>query len=64
MALDPTMASKYFLRGKKSVADLKNELQNHEAGRKLQKPPTPFVGVKPYGKSRSKPNAPVPVSLH
>jgi hypothetical protein len=40
--------------GKKPAADLKKDLQIQEAGRKSRKPPTPFVGIKPYGKSQSK----------
>jgi hypothetical protein len=39
---------------KNPVADLKNDLQTYEEGRKSQKPPTPFVGIKPNGKSRFK----------
>jgi len=36
--------------GQKPRADWKNVLQIPGAGRKSRKPPTPFVGMKPYGK--------------
>ena len=39
--------------GQKPRADWNNDLQIQGAGRKSQKQPTPFVGIKPYGKSRS-----------
>jgi len=38
--------------GKKRVVDWKNDLHNLGAGRKSRKPPTPFLDIKPYGKSR------------
>jgi hypothetical protein len=34
----------------------KNDLQIQGAGRKSRKPPTPFVGKKPYGKSQLRTN--------
>ena len=40
--------------GQKPRADWKNVLQTYEEGRKSRKPPTPFVGIKPYGKSQFK----------
>jgi hypothetical protein len=40
--------------GQKPVVDWKNDLQIQGAGRKSQKPPTPVVGIKPYGKSQIK----------
>jgi hypothetical protein len=36
--------------GQKPRADWKNDLQTYEESRKSPKPPTPFVGIKPYGK--------------
>jgi hypothetical protein len=39
-----------FRAGKKPVADWKNDLQTYEESRKSRKQPTPFVGIKPYGK--------------
>jgi len=36
--------------GQKLKADWKKDLHNLGAGRKSRKPPTPFVGMKPYGK--------------
>jgi hypothetical protein len=36
--------------GQKPVVDWKNDLQIEGAGRKSKKQPTPFVGIKPYGK--------------
>ena len=38
--------------GQKPRADWKNVLQIPGAGRKSRKPPTPFVGYKPNGKSQ------------
>jgi len=38
----------------KPRADWKNDLQTYEESRKSRKQPTPFVGIKPYGKSRLK----------
>jgi len=38
--------------GQKPRSDWKNDLQIQGAGRKSRKPPTPFVGIKPYGKSQ------------
>ncbi|MGB7749645.1 MAG: hypothetical protein WBN75_20425, partial [Verrucomicrobiia bacterium] len=38
------------LRRTKPRADWKNDLQTYEESRKSPKPPTPFVGIKPYGK--------------
>jgi hypothetical protein len=38
--------------GQKPRADWKNDLQTYEVSRKSRKQPTPFVGIKPYGKSR------------
>jgi hypothetical protein len=46
------MAANYPLRRKKPVVDWKNDLQIQGAGRKSQKQSTPFVGIKPYGKSQ------------
>jgi len=43
-----------FCAEQKPVVDWKNVLQIPGAGRKSRKPPTPFVGIKPYGKSRLK----------
>jgi len=40
--------------GQKPVVDWKNDLQIQGAGRNSKKQPTPFVGIKPYGKSRVK----------
>src|SRR5271163_3231192 len=40
--------------GQKPRSDWKNDLQTYEEGRKSRKPPTPFVGIKPYGKSQLK----------
>ena len=40
--------------GQKPRADWKNVLQIPGAGRKSRKPPTPFVGYKPNGKSQIK----------
>jgi len=40
--------------GQKSRADWKKDLHNLGAGRKSRKPPTPFVGMKPYGKCQYK----------
>src|SRR5208283_3774364 len=40
--------------GQKPRSDWKNDLQTYEEGRKSRKPPTPFVGIKPYGKSQFK----------
>jgi hypothetical protein len=37
----------------KPRADWKNVLQIRGAGRKSRKPPTPFVGMKPYGKCQN-----------
>jgi len=42
--------------GQKPRADWKNVLQIPGAGRKSRKPPTPFVGYKPNGKSQIKLN--------
>ena len=39
-----------FRAGQKLKADWKYDLHNLGAGRKSRKPPTPFVGMKPYGK--------------
>jgi hypothetical protein len=39
-----------FRAGQKLKADWKKDLYNLGAGRKSRKPPTPFVGMKPYGK--------------
>jgi hypothetical protein len=39
----------------KPRADWKNDLQTYEESRKSRKQPTPFVGIKPYGKSQIKP---------
>jgi hypothetical protein len=39
-----------FRVGQKLKADWKKDLPNLGAGRKSRKPPTPFVGMKPYGK--------------
>jgi hypothetical protein len=36
----------------KPVVGWKNDLQIRGTGRKSRKPPTPFVGIKPYGKSQ------------
>jgi hypothetical protein len=36
------------------TANWKKDLQIYEAGRKSQTAPTPFVGIKPYGKSQPK----------
>jgi len=41
-----------FRAGQKPRSDWKNDLQTYEEGRKSRKPPTPFVGIKPYGKSQ------------
>ncbi len=41
-----------FRAGQKLKADWKKDLHNLGAGRKSRKPPTPFVGMKPYGKSQ------------
>jgi hypothetical protein len=41
-----------FRAGQKLKADWKYDLHNLGAGRKSRKPPTPFVGMKPYGKSQ------------
>ena len=41
-----------FRAGQKLKADWKKDLQNLGAGRKSRKPPTPFVGMKPNGKSQ------------
>jgi hypothetical protein len=49
------MAANHPLRRKKPVVDWKNDLQIQGAGRKSQKQPTPFVGIKPYGKSQINP---------
>jgi len=38
--------------GQKPRSDWKNDLQIQGAGRKSRKSPTPFVGIKPYGKSQ------------
>ena len=43
-----------FRAGQKLKADWKKDLHNLGAGRKLRKPPTPFVGMKPNGKSQAK----------
>ena len=40
--------------GQKPVVDWKNDLQIEGAGRKSKKQPTPFVGIKPNGKSQIK----------
>jgi len=40
--------------GQKLKADWKKDLYNLGAGRKSRKPPTPFVGMKPNGKSQIK----------
>jgi hypothetical protein len=40
--------------GKKPRADWENVLQIHGEGRKSEKPPTPVVGMKPYGKCQLK----------
>ena len=42
-----------FRAGQKLKADWKKDLHNLGAGRKLRKPPTPFVGMKPNGKSQN-----------
>jgi hypothetical protein len=39
-----------FRAGQKLKADWKYDLHNLGAGRKSRKPPTPFMGMKPYGK--------------
>jgi len=46
--------------GQKPVVDWKNDLQIEGAGRKSKKQPTPFVGIKPYGKCQlvAKPPSP------
>ena len=49
------MASKHLQRRTKTESGLENDLQTYEAGRESQKPPTPFVGNKPNGKSQIKP---------
>jgi hypothetical protein len=41
-----------FRAGQKPRSDWKNDLQTYEEGRKSRKPPTPFEGIKPYGKSQ------------
>ena len=41
-----------FRAGQKLKADWKKDLHNLGAGRKSRKPPTPFVGMKPNGKSQ------------
>jgi hypothetical protein len=38
--------------GQKPRSDWKNDSQIQGAGRKSRKSPTPFVGIKPYGKSQ------------
>jgi hypothetical protein len=38
--------------GQKPRADWKNDLKTYEESRKSAKPPTPFAGIKPYGKSQ------------
>jgi hypothetical protein len=44
-----------FRAGQKLKADWKKDLHNLGAGRKSRKPPTPFVGMKPNGKSQLMP---------